>query len=84
MLDNKEIFTIPEVNLMCIFDDNRRENLISKIAAAVLNFSDEELIDIANSTIAKLGKMSDNDFTALTLYPEWGDYDDEQEAQNDG
>jgi hypothetical protein len=80
MLTNKEIFTVPEVNLMCIFNVSDRETLMSELTAAMRDFSDAELLDIAENALTKLCKMSDTDFAALTLYPESGDYDDEQEV----
>jgi hypothetical protein len=81
MFENKSRFTVEEVNLMCIFDTSNRAALMTELAAATRDFSDEELLDIAENALTKLGKMSDADFAALTLYPEYNDYD-EQEVPN--
>jgi hypothetical protein len=81
MFETKGRFTVEEVNLMCIFDTSSRAALMSELTAAMRDFSDEELLDIVENALTKLGKMSDGDFAALTFYPEWGDYD-EQEVPN--
>ena len=71
-----EQFNIEEVNLMCIFDMSSRAALIAEITAAIPEFDEPELADIAENVIGKLTEMSDADFTALELYPEYEDYDE--------
>jgi D-arabinose 5-phosphate isomerase GutQ len=75
-----ELFTIEEVNLMCIFNTSGRSVLITDLTAAVRNFDEPELIEITETTINKLYKMSDTDFTALEFYPEYEDYNEGQEV----
>ena len=75
-----ELFTVEEVNLMCIFDTSSRSALIAELTAAIHGFDEPELTEIAGSVLTKLTKMSDADFTALELYPEYEDYDEEQEV----
>lgn len=72
-----EQFTVEEVNLMCIFDTSGKEALIAGIAAALPDFDEPELNEIAQSVLERLIRMSDADFSALELYPEYEDYDEE-------
>ena len=73
-----ELFTVEEVNLMCIFDTSSREQLITELTAAIGGFDEPELIEIAETALTKLSEMSDEDFAALDLYPE---YDDAEETE---
>ena len=73
-------FTIEEINLMCIFDTGSRDSLIAELTAAVPEFDEPELIEIAENTLAKLAAMGDADFDALDLYPVYDDYDEETEV----
>ena len=75
-----ERFTLEETNLMCIFGTGSRDALISELAAAVPEFDEPEMEEIAENVLAKLTAMSDADFDALELFPEYGDYDEGQEA----
>ena len=70
-----EQFTVEEVNLMCIFDTSDRRGLIIELIGATEDFEDD-MLEIASPLITKLSKMSDADFAALALYPEYMDYDD--------
>jgi len=79
-----ELFTVEEVNLMCIFDTSNRTTLTNGLIEALPDFDEPELIDITVSTLAKLSEMSDAEFSALKLYPEYGDYDEESEVQPNG
>ncbi len=60
-----ELFTVEEVNLMCIFDTSSRGSLISELTAAIGEFdsgdpqSDAEIREIAENALAKLNAMSD-------------------------
>jgi hypothetical protein len=76
-----EQFTVEETNLMCIFDTSSRSALIAELTAAIPDFDEPELIEIAEGSISLLGKMTDEDFSALVLYPEYKDYDDDDESE---
>ena len=67
-----ELFTVEEINLMCIFDMSGRDRLIGSIISAAADF-DDEMIEIAEPLIEKLYKMSDAEFSALELYPEYNE-----------
>ena len=72
-----ELFTVEEINLMCIFDTSSRKRLISEISAAIGELdtgdpqTDAEIREIAENTLAKLGDMSDAEFAAYELCPEY-------------
>jgi hypothetical protein len=72
-----EHFTVEEVNMICIFDTSSKDALITELTAAVPEFDEPGLDEIAQSVLAKLAKMSGADFDALELYPEYEDYDEE-------
>jgi hypothetical protein len=71
-----EQFTVEEINLMGVFGSDSRAELIADIMAAAIDFDEPDLIEIADNVLLKLSKMSDADFDALELYPEYNDYDD--------
>jgi hypothetical protein len=73
-----EIFTVEEVNLMCIFDTTSRSTLLTDLIDAVTDFEDE-LFEIAVPLIERLSKMSDAEFAALELYPEYDDYEEQED-----
>ena len=73
-------FTVEEVNLMCIFDTSGKDALIAELTAAMPEFTDQELKEIAKGILYKLGRMTDAEFSALGLYPEYDDYIEESEA----
>ncbi|GHV13173.1 hypothetical protein FACS1894219_07570 [Clostridia bacterium] len=72
-----EQFTLEQINLMCIFDTSDRNSLIADIKAAIPIFDDPEITEIAENAVSQLEKMSGAKFSALNLYPEYNDYDDE-------
>ena len=71
-----ELFTVEEVNLMCIFDTSSRANLIGELATALPDFDEPEFIEIAVNALSKLTGLSDDDFAALDFYPEYDDYEE--------
>ena len=77
-----EQFTIEEINMICIFDTSGKSALIAELTAAMPEFIEPGLDEIAESVLVKLNKMSDAEFAALELYPEYNDY--ESEVQPDG
>ena len=68
-----ELFTVEEINLIGIFDTGTRNALIAELIDATGFFEDEELLEIAVSSLEKLSQMSDADFAALGIYPDYGD-----------
>jgi len=79
-----DLFTVEEINMMCIFDTSDKIALIAELTAALPEFVEPGLDEIARSVINKLGKMTGAEFDALELYPEYDEYDDESEVKPDG
>jgi hypothetical protein len=81
-----ERFTVEEINLICVFNRQSRDELISELISAITDFdtgneqSDSEMFEIAQRALDKVSKMSGADFAALEFYPEYGD--GEQEGEN--
>lgn len=82
MLENDEKLTVEDTNLMCIFAGSSGANardkatLIEELMNAAVDFVEKELITLCDELLAKLDKMSDDEFAALPLYPVYDDYND--------
>ena len=75
-------FTFEETNLLCIYSGSgggTREGLIAVLEEmrGYLEPDEDELRDLTNSALSKLRSMSDGEFEALDLYP---DFDAEDAA----
>ena len=72
-------FTFDEMNLMCIYNTGTREGLMAELTEMrkELQPDETELRSLTDSTLEKLGRMSDEDFATLELYP---DFDDEEDT----
>lgn len=72
-------FTFDEMNLMCIYNTGTREGLINalKEMRGYLEPDEAELLALTDSTLEKLSSMSDTEFEALELYPDFDDKEDE-------
>ena len=66
-------FTFEEMNLMCIYNTGSRTGLIDSLSEMRGEISPEEteLLVLTDSTLAKLRAMTDADFDALELYPDF-------------
>ena len=66
-------FTNDEMNLMCIYNTGTREGTLNALTALreYLTAEETELRDMTDSVVEKLGKMSDAEFAALDLYPDF-------------
>ena len=67
-------FTNDEMNLMCIYSaEGKRTELMEKLAEMKRHLeSDEaELLTLTDSTLAKLAELSDAEFEALELIPDF-------------
>jgi hypothetical protein len=71
-------FTVEEINLICVFNRQNRNELIFELITAMEDFEDGEMIEIAQSALDKVSKMSDEDFAVLEFYPV---YDDDEETE---
>lgn len=72
-------FTFDEMNLMCIYNTGTRAGLMAalKEMRGYLEPDEAELLSLTDSTLEKLSRMSDTEFDALELYPDFDDKEDE-------
>ena len=64
----KDIFSVEEINLMCIYDTSDRTALIAELRDSLPDIGDPDMREIYENTIGKLEKISDNDFSDIGLY----------------
>ena len=75
---NQDTFTVEEENLICAFDTSSLDAAIKDISAAMPDFDEPELIEIAGNALRKLETMTDAEYSALIFSPAY--YDDETEV----
>ena len=65
--------TFEEMNLLCIYNPGSRQGAIEALTEmrGYLTPEETELLDLTDSTLAKLRAMTDVDFDALELYPDF-------------
>ena len=70
-------FTHEEINLMCIYNTGTKDGLMDALTAMreYLEPKETELRDLTDSVLEKLETISEEDFAAIELYP---DFDDEE------
>jgi len=56
-------FTIPEINLLCIFAGKDKDTTILNFMSALPDFDDKEVITLAEGIIEQLDKMCESDFS---------------------
>lgn len=64
-------FTADEMNLMCIYDTGTRKGLMEQLRQmrGYLEADQPELMEMTDSALEKLEKMSDTEYAALDLTP---------------
>ena len=67
------MFTNDEINLMCIYDTGTREGLIAELTQmrGYLGTEETELLTLTDSALEKLQSMSDAEYVALDLFPDF-------------
>jgi hypothetical protein len=67
------MFTNDEINLMCIYNTGTREGLIAELIQmrGYLGAEDAELLALTDSALGKLQNMSDAEYAALDLFPDF-------------
>ena len=71
------MFTVEEINLMCMFDTSGRAALINDLNAALSDFYEPEMKEIAESALGKLAFITDAEFPVIELTPEYDFEDDD-------
>ena len=66
-------FTNDEMNLMCIYQTGDRQGLISTLTEmrGYLDEDEAQLRELTDSTLKKLSEITDEDFAALELAPDF-------------
>ena len=63
------VFTLDEMNLMCIYDTSDRVGLIIQLQEAMPYIENEELNEITSNIIKKLVGMNDEEYREIELVP---------------
>ena len=66
-------FTNDEMNLMCIYNTGSRESLMRELREmrGYIGADQPELLNMTDPALQKLGKISDEEFTKLELFPDF-------------
>jgi len=74
-------FTVEEENLICIYDTTSRTAVMDGIRAAMPDYEEDDMREIAGNVLRKLDAMSDGDFSAYVFSPAYyNEEDDETEG----
>lgn len=67
-------FTFDEINLMCIYNTGTRAGLMQELTdmRGHLEPDETELLELTDSTLRKLGSITDEQFAELELVPDFG------------
>ena len=67
------MFTNDEINLMCIYNTGMREGLIAELTQmrGYLGTEETELLSLTDSALEKLRNMSNEEYAALDLFPDF-------------
>lgn len=65
--------TFEEINLLCIYDGGSRQKTVAalKEMCGVLTDEDQELRELTDSALEKLGSMTEDEYSKLELYPDF-------------
>ena len=58
----KNLFTVEESNLICIFQSDSRTKVMEDINRALEHIDDTDMIELCENVLEKLGKMRDEEF----------------------
>ena len=66
-------FTQDEINLMCIYNTGTKDGLMDALTAMreYLEPEEAELRDLTDSVLDKLERISDEEYEAMELYPDF-------------
>jgi len=62
------MFTVEEINLMCIYNTDTRSGLISELKQALTEVNDPELREIFENAAVKLEAMTDGTYIEIKPY----------------
>ena len=66
-------FTFEETNLLCIYMSPSKQKVLQDLTQMYENLDEDEveLLELTDSVITKLERLSDEEFTTLKLFPEF-------------
>jgi hypothetical protein len=72
-------FTNDEMNLLCFDNTGTKEGLMDALVAMreYLEPDEKELLKLTDSVLGKLESITDEDFAALELFPDFDETEDE-------
>ena len=60
-------FTVEEINLMCVFEEQDRTGMITDIKNVIPHLQDSDMEELARQVIGKLEAKSDEEFAEVAL-----------------
>ena len=63
----KNVFTVEESNLICIFQSDSRTKVMEDINRALKHIDDMDMIELCENVIEKLGRMADEEFENMMI-----------------
>ena len=63
-----DIFTVEEINLMCIYDTGGRAALLSDLKQGLADVYEPDMREIFATAIAKLERITKDDFADIGFY----------------
>ena len=60
-------FTVEEINLMCVFEEQDRTGMIADIKNVIPHIQDSDMVELSKQVLEKLEAMSDEEFAEVTL-----------------
>ena len=63
----KNVFTVEESNLICIFQSDSRTKVMEDINRALKHIDDTDMIELCENVLEKLVKISDEEFALLNF-----------------
>ena len=63
----KNLFTVEESNLICIFQNGSRTKVMEDINRALKYIDDTDMIELCENVLEKLVKISDEEFALLNF-----------------
>ena len=61
------VFTVEEINLMCVFERQDRKGMIAEIKNIIPHIQDNDMVELAEQVLGKLEAMSDAEFVEVVL-----------------
>ena len=63
----KNLFTVEESNLICIFQSDSRTKVMEDINRALKHIDDTDMIELCENVLEKLEKINDEEFAKVEL-----------------